>query len=189
MLRMSDPSPTWPAPIPLSELQAAVRRGVDLRPDAATRARLAEQLGILGIRKLRMTGDIRAISDDDWLFQGELGATVVQECVVTLEPVTTRIDEKVTRYFAADIAEPEPGSETEMPQDDTFEPLGDNIDPGRIMAEALALALPAFPRKADARPEALNFTEPGKTAMSDEQARPFAGLAALKKRPPDKGGH
>ncbi len=36
--------------------------------------------------------------------------------------------------------------EAEMPEDDTAEPLPEVIDPGAVMFEALALALPDYPR-------------------------------------------
>lgn len=67
-----------------------------------------------------------------------------------------------------------------MPEDDTIEPLGTWIDPAIIMIEALALALPEYPRKEEAQAETIRVTEPGKKPMTDEEARPFAGLAALK---------
>jgi uncharacterized metal-binding protein YceD (DUF177 family) len=54
-----------------------------------------------------------------------------------------------------------------------------------VMAEALTLVLPEYPRAADAQGSSattVRITEPGKTPMSDAEARPFAGLAALKQQ-------
>ena len=48
------------------------------------------------------------------------------------------------------------------------------------MAEALALALPDYPRAPDATLENAQVTEPGIAPMSDEDARPFAALAGLR---------
>ena len=71
----------------------------------------------------------------------------------------------------------------EVPEDDTREPLGDVIDPAAVMLEALALAVPPFPRRDDAPvPGATVVTEPGKPPMRDEDARPFAALGALRDR-------
>ncbi len=178
---MAQRNTPWLAPVTVADLHGKKRLAVDLQPDAATRAALATDLGIPAIRKLRLTGEVTPASSRDWLFQGQLGATVLQECVVTLDPVTTRIEEPVMRLFVADYVEPDHGSETEMPEDDTTEALGTTIDPGQIMAEALALALPPYPRKEGVELDAALFTEPGQQAMTDEDARPFAGLAALKK--------
>ncbi len=151
----------------------------DLRPDAAIRAALAAELGLLGLRKLRFAGHISAQGRRDWELTGSLGATVVQSCVVTLEPVTSRIDTDVRRLYVADLPEIE-DDEAEMPEDDSVEALGRVIDPGAVMAEALALALPQYPRKDGASLGRTVFAAPGIDPMTDEETRPFAGLAGLR---------
>lgn len=151
----------------------------ELTPDAEQRDALARDLGLLALRKLRFAGRITAQGKRDWLLEAQLGATVVQPCVVTLEPVTTRIDAEVRRLFVAGLAEPE-ASEVEMTEDDTVEPLGAEIDPAAVMAEALALALPLYPRKPDADLGEAVFAEPGVEPMRDEDTKPFAGLAGLR---------
>ena len=153
-----------------------------LAPDAAARAELAQALGIEGIRKLSFAGSLVPIGRRGWQLDGKLGATVVQACVVTLAPVSTRIDESVQRRYepAAKVETPDSGSESEMPEDDTIEPLGEIIDVGAVMAEALALALPPYPRVPDAELERTAFAEPGVEPMSDEEVKPFAGLAGLR---------
>lgn len=151
-----------------------------LEPDAPTLAAIAEELGLTALRKLRFKGELRATGKRDWLMEAELGATVVQPCVVTLAPVTTRIDEKLTRRFVADLSYGSDEEEVEMPEDDSIEPLGDHIDPAQVMIEALALALPLYPRADGAELGESVFTEPGQKAMTDEETKPFAGLAALR---------
>ena len=152
-----------------------------IEPDAEARAALARRLGANEIRKLRFEGELRPEGKGDWKLEAKLGATVVQPCVVTLAPVTTRIDETVERRFVARWSEPEPGSETEMPEDETAEPLGAEIDPAAVMEEALALALPDYPRAEGAELGAAVFTEPGAEPLTDEAAHPFAALGKLKK--------
>ena len=49
-------------------------------------------------------------------------------------------------------------------------------------AEALALALPDFPRAEGVELGPAVFTEPGATPMTDEAAKPLAGLADLRDR-------
>lgn len=158
-----------------------------LRPDAARMAELAQALGLVGLRKLSLTGQLAPIGTQDWRLTARLGATVVQSCVVTLEPVTTRIDIDVVRSYLRDYEEVD-APEIEMPEDDSVEPLGVWIDPAVVMEEELALALPPYPRKDTAGPVTLRVTEPGKTPMSDAQARPFAGLAALRGKLGDESG-
>lgn len=141
-----------------------------LRPDSAAMKAIAGQLGLLGLRKLSFAGEIRGEGRADWRLSAHLGATVVQPCVVTLDPVTTRVEADVVRLFTADLDDPDE-QESEIPEDDTLEPLGDHIDLVAVMTEALALNMPLYPRSAGADEAETAFTEPGKTAMTDEIGR------------------
>ena len=163
----------------LADLSARKPTSFDLAPDAAARAAVAADLGIPEVRKLTFRGTLRPMSRSDWVLEADLGATVVQECVVTLAPVTTRIDEPVRRVYAAELPDLGAG-EVEMPEDDTVEPLPAAVDLAHVMIEALALALPPFPRAEGVALGAQVYTEPGQTPMTDDDARPFAGLGALR---------
>lgn len=165
--------------IRVADLGKGQSRQITITPDAPARAAIAAALGIDALRKLRFSGSLAPLGARDWHLSGQLGATVVQPCVVTLAPVTTRIETEVSRDFLADWHEPE-GDEVEMPDEVDADPLGSVIELGRVMVEALALALPDFPRAEGAELAQSTFTEPGKVAMSDEDAKPFAGLAALR---------
>lgn len=168
--------------IPVADLRRGSARRFMLDPDAAGRAALAQELGLVALRKLRFEGELAPEGKTGWRLQAKLGATVVQSCVVTLEPVTTRIDGPVTRLFLpqSEIEMPEPGSEVEVPEDDTTDPLGTVIPLGDIMAEALALALPAYPRKPDAELGSVQAAAEGVDPIRDEDLKPFAALGALK---------
>lgn len=175
-----------------SPLDGAVVRLTDLaqrrahrfirQPDADQLAGLAEMLDLIDLRKVRFDGTLDPVGRRDWDLTGRLGATVVQPCVATLAPVTTRIDERVERRFRADLPEPDAAAEIEMPEDDTLEPLPETIDLDAIMAEALALALPPYPRAADTEPVQAQVTEPGQSPLTDADIRPFAALAGLRGR-------
>lgn len=159
----------------------------EITPDKPALEALAAELGLTALRKLRFAGEIRAIGKSDWQLAGTLGATVVQDCVVTLEPVTTRIDEPVQITYLARFDMPQ-DEEAEMPEDDSTEALGTHIDPAAVMAEALALHIPAYPRKEGAELGEAVYAEKGVTPMRDEDTRPFAGLAALRGQLKDPEG-
>lgn len=142
-------------------------------------------LDLLDITKTRIKGTLAPEGPKNWRFTGEVGASVTQECVVTLQPVKTRVDTAVSRLFITDWQEPEADSVTEMTLDENTEPLGREIDLEQIALESIALALPDFPRAPDAALETTVFSEPGTSPMSDEDAKPFAALAALKKKMQD----
>lgn len=144
-----------------------------LAPGAGARTALADELGVRAVRKLDFRGTLTPDGRQDWRLTGRLGATVVQDCVLSAQPVTTRLDLDIVRRFLRHMPEPT-GVEAEIPEDDTLEPLGPVIDPGAVMTEALLLALPDYPRAPGATlPEA---------ALGDApRENPFAALAALKR--------
>ena len=153
-----------------------------LRPGRAERRAIAETLGIEDLPKLTFSGAIRAEGRADWRLEARLGATVVQSCVVTLAPVRSRIDETVLRRFIADPRPVPEAAEAEIPEDDSEEPLGDEIDLLAVAEEALALALPPYPRAPGAELGDARFTAPGTDPMSDDETRPFAALKHLRDR-------
>ena len=168
-----------PNRLPVAQLARRGGHSFEIVPDAAGRAALAAHLDLTDLRKLRLAGAIaRDAGTDGWRLDATLGATVVQPCGITLAPVTTRIDEAVTRRYSPDIPPPEAltEDEMEMPDDDSLEPLGAVIDLDAVLAEALALALPPWPRAAGATFD----TAPAPAAPDDDgpTRRPFAGLRA-----------
>ncbi len=172
------PSPS-PGALRVAELNQNSPTAFALRPDAEALRSLATELELLGLRKLSFAGEVAAADGTDWILTGHLGATVVQPCGITLEPVTTRIETPVERHYLADY-DHVTAPEIEMPEDDSTEPLGRWIEPHAVMIEALVLALPLYPRSEEADLGEQVFTEPGVTPMRDDDAKPFAGLADLK---------
>ena len=175
-----------PAPDPgfvlrVADLPKARTVPVSVVPDAQSCSALAEVLGLTGLKKFRLEGTLTPVGRHDWRLEATLGATVTQPCIITLAPVSTRLDEAVTRTFLAEPPLPSEG-ETEMPEDAGIEPLAETIDLWQIAAEALALALPPYPRAEGAEMGTFQVTEPGLSPMTDDDARPFAELAALRQK-------
>jgi uncharacterized metal-binding protein YceD (DUF177 family) len=175
---MSQPTPSDSA-FRVADLAQNRASAFKIRPNAEVLRSIAETLGLSAIRKLRFEGVVEAVGKTDWRLKGKLGATVVQPCTVTLEPVLTRIDAPVERMFLKNIPEIME-EEIEMPEEEGIEVLGPYIDPEFVMLEALSLEVPDFPRADGAALDRTVFTAPGQAPMTDEDARPFAGLAALK---------
>lgn len=163
----------------LARLPRGAETRFELAPEAPARAALAAELGILALRKLRLTGRLIPEGRRDWRLEAELGASVVQACVVSAEPVSTRIDEQVLRRYLEEMPDPQ-GEEVEMPEDDTAEPLPATLDLAEVMAEALALALPLYPRLPGAELGEARFAAPGAAPIEEGELRPLSGLAALR---------
>jgi uncharacterized metal-binding protein YceD (DUF177 family) len=170
--------------LPLSHLLRTAGLGsrpstpFDLRPNGPERAALAAFLEISAIPELRFRGTIVPAGRHDLILQGELTARVVQPCVVTLDPVTTRLSEAVVRRYVEDFVLPE-GDEVEMPEDDGLEPLTQAIDLGAVATEALTLALPLYPKSAGAALGETVHAPDGVVPLRDADLRPFSGLAGL----------
>jgi uncharacterized metal-binding protein YceD (DUF177 family) len=181
---MTDPLPVS-MPLRVADLPARKPKRFDLRPAPEVLPLVAGLIGAESVRKLSFKGEIRPAGKHDFVLEGDLGATVVQACVVTLAPVTTRIEEHVTRRYLTEMPSPaehsDPGAEgMEMPEDDTAEPLPEVIDPGSVLLEALALAMPLYPRAEDAALDQADFSPPDAAPLTDAALKPFAGLAALR---------
>ncbi|MAQ85131.1 MAG: hypothetical protein CMH12_18040 [Maritimibacter sp.] len=170
---------------------AALRSGgvhdFRLEPDAEVRAEIAGELDLLGLKKLRLEGRLVPEGKTDWRLDAMLGATVVQPCVATLAPVTTRIDAEVARSYVAEPPEMPEAEEAEIPEDDSIEPLPAVLDLQALMIEALALNLPMYPRAEGAAPVEETFAEDGVEPIREEETKPFAGLAALRAQMKDDG--
>lgn len=150
-----------------------------LVPERDALEAMAKELGLIGLRKVSFEGKLAPAGKRDWQLSATLGATVEQECTVTLGLVRTRIDAAVDRRFVADFAVSE-APESEMPEDDSIEALGDWVDPAAILIEALSLEIPDYPRAPEADFEGKQVAEQGVTPLTDEALKPFAGLAALR---------
>jgi uncharacterized metal-binding protein YceD (DUF177 family) len=167
-------NPEFARVVELRQIRDLERFDFDIAPTPREAEALARLLDARSVRKMRFRGRLTPLARGGWRLEAELGATVVQSCVVTLDPVTTRIDQPVRRSFLPESPALAAEIVVDPEEDDEAEPLSDRIDLGRVATEALALALPAYPRKPGASlgPE---------TAPPDEDApKPFAALAALR---------
>ncbi|MFS4438654.1 YceD family protein [Paracoccaceae bacterium GXU_MW_L88] len=178
---MSDAAlPDLSHPMRTADLSPSQSYPVSLAPEKGQLEVLARLLDILKVEKLRFEGKLAPVGKRDWRLTGKLGATVTQRCVVTLEPVKTRIDTDLHRLYVADLDEDAEMEALEDTHGEEVEALGAVIDVGLAVQEELALALPAYPRKDDAPETAQQFAAEGTEPMTDEDVKPFAGLKALR---------
>jgi uncharacterized metal-binding protein YceD (DUF177 family) len=156
----------------------------DIAATPSEAAAVARLLGAREVRKLRFRGALTRLPKGGWRLDARLGATAVQTCVVTLDPVTTRVDQPVTRTFLPAGATASAEVVVDL-DDDEIEPLGDRIDLGLVAIEALALALPTYPRRPGATLGPASAGDRGVVPLDEAELKPFAALAALR----GKSGH
>jgi len=171
-----------PSKLRVTELSTKNPTEFNLLASEKLRKKIAVKLELIDLPKLRFFGEISPLGDADWVLNGDLGATAVQSCVISLKDVRNRIDTKITRQFLADFtfSEQDEDNETKMAVNEDSEALGIFIDLEKIMIEALSLALPDYPKSQDACLGQSTFSEQGIAPMQDEDARPFAALSTLR---------
>ena len=180
-------TPVIPHPLRLADLPQGRPTPVRVAPDAGQLAALAERLGVDALRKVRLEGELRPEGAAGWTLAARLGATVVQPCRVTTDAVTTRVEEDLAIRYAPGAGGGTAEEEVEIDAD-APEPLPAVLDLGAVLEEALALAVPAFPRAEGAGDADVSAAPPGAAPLDDDAVKPFAGLAALRRRMEEEGG-
>lgn len=154
-----------------------------IEAEAAERAALADFLGVARVDRLSFEGVIAPAGTEGWQVSGRLVAALEQTCVVSLAPVPVRHDAELERLYLPEAATP-PVREVIVAPDEADEPdlFTTSIDPVALALESLALMLDPYPRAEGAELGRAAFAPPGVAPIDDEELRPFAGLAALKRR-------
>jgi len=159
--------------LPLAQIRDGER--VDFNADEQECAAIAKRLGLLSLGRLEAHA-VLAREGDKVCATGRIKAALEQSCVASGEPVPERIDEPFALTF---LPEPKgrPDEEVELGGDelDVVFHDGAGIELGAAIADTLSLVLDPYPRgpNADAALKAAGV-------LSEEQAGPFAALAALK---------
>lgn len=151
-----------------------------IEPDASTRDRLAAAHGLLAVGSFRAELLVKTWKRGGISLTGRVEARIVQECVVTLEPLETSIDEEIDTLFVPEgsalsretIEEGELVLSADGPDlPETFD--GATIDVGAVAEEIFALAIDPYPRKPGA--------ELARENADADRVSPFAKLRDLRR--------
>ena len=153
----------------------------DLLARPTERAALAERFGLIALDKLSAALDIEQAHAGKMLaVSGVLKADLVQQCVVTLEPLPSHIEEPISALFApAAMLQRGAGSPNiDAAEEDDPEPfVNGQIDLGELVAQHLGLALDPYPRKAG-----VGLLQQEFAAAPEAKVSPFAVLKGLSDR-------
>jgi uncharacterized metal-binding protein YceD (DUF177 family) len=154
---------------------AVVAKGEDL-------AHIAHWAGVNAVERFAATVALKRQSATRFTLDADLAADVVQECVVTLEPVKSRIERHVHRELhLSEHVRPKPNEtvplgagagDDEVPEE--IESL--DYDLAAPLLEEFALGIDPYPRAAGAE-----FAAPREPEARPEN--PFAVLKSLKNSP------
>ena len=151
---------------------------IDLIADAEECAAIAKRLDLLSLDRLEAHA-VLSREGQQVRAQGRLKASLAQACVATGEPVPERVDEAFDLTFvpAPGGTDPRRRSSLRTAISTRSSTMARAIELGREIADTLALSIDPYPRSAQADAA---LREAG--VMSEEQAGPFAALAALKSK-------
>jgi uncharacterized metal-binding protein YceD (DUF177 family) len=162
--------------LPLDQIRDGDR--IDICADEQEQASVSERLGLVSLGRLEAHA---ALSRDGQKIRatGRLKASLEQACVATGDAVPAHVDEPFELLFVPEPTAGRPDEEIELGESDldTVFHDGSAIDLGGAVIDTLALALDPYPRSAGADAA---LKEAG--VLTEEEASPFAALAALKEK-------
>lgn len=129
---------------------------VTIEADPAQLAALAAAHGLPAVKRFRAELDVTAWKKGGVRVAGRVEARIVQDCIVTLDPVEETIDEEVSALFLPEgskLALPPRTAEGEIilnaEGDDGPELFsGDTVDVGQLAEEFFSLGINPYPRRA-----------------------------------------
>jgi uncharacterized metal-binding protein YceD (DUF177 family) len=191
------PKPEWSHAVAVDDIGHTPAHYKIVAGDDA-RAELADRFGIIGIDELSADVTVtRERGGSMFRVAGIVRGVAVQECVATLEPVSTTIEESFDAFFndAPDVvsfAKAKADHTARVKQDAEIEMLDEDeapelvrdgvIDIAEVAAQFFALGLPAYPRK-DVPVVEVRVGDDGlapDTGDDDPSLNPDSPFAALK---------
>lgn len=162
--------------LPLDQIRDGDR--LDISAEEEERSAIAGRLGLLTLDRFEAHA-VLSREGEKVRATGRLKASLEQACVATGEACPAHIDEPFELAFVPEpeVARPDEEIELGAADLDTIFHDGSAIDLGGAVTDTLALALDPYPRSAGADAA---LKEAG--VMTEEEASPFAALAALKEK-------
>lgn len=179
----------WSVRVTVDDVPVETGRHFALSADADARGAIARVASLRDLPRLDATFDVTRRGSEALHVVGRISATVGQNCVVTLEPLSNEVEENVDLVFAP----PSPMVGQQMVDDDDKgmskrvrrnldgpEALVEGaVDLGALATEFLILGLDPYPRKEGAVFQPLQDLKP--------EPGPFAALAGLVGK--ERNGH
>lgn len=187
-------APEWSCIVDTTEMSQAGLR-LSISPPPEVHQQLIQRLGIVTLEGLEADVALNRATHSAVLHvTGNIRAKIRQNCVVTLEPIDTEINENFEAWFtdpahAVSLAKVRQDKKVkkgnvEMPildESEDPEPIIDGkIDLGELVTQHLSLAINPYPHK-----EGVQFEvgdDAPKPDKSDLQSNPFAALKDWKAR-------
>lgn len=180
MSRRSERPPRSPVSFPV-HVARLPQKGMPVlvEADGKQREALAAAHGVLAVESFRAELQVRPWKRNGVEVAGRVTARIVQECVVTLEPMENAIDEPVEAVFLPEQSKLgrlgfEGGGEITIDPEGPDAPEtfgGDTVDVGALAEEFFGLAIDPYPRKPGAALPSADEDAPRDEAPAGEDWR------------------
>lgn len=160
-----------------------------IEPGSEDRAALAENLELLALDKMEAHLEISPVGKKTFRVRGTLSACVTQNCVISLDAITSQISEQIDVEFrpkprdgSEKLAENLVGSVNEdvLTEKEFEEYRAGELMLGAFVAEILASALDPYPRKHGTEFSWGSGNNDNAAAEKSSSELPFAKLAAIR---------
>lgn len=185
MTNQADPEILFAARLP--EIGAEGRESrYHWQVDAERCSSLAVRFGCVEIPTFEVKAMITPLRKEGYFrVNGAISARVVQNCVVSLEPVVSDLEKQFELLLVPETEDDPPDPELDDQELETYS--GHSVDLGEIGAVELALALDPYPRAPGVSVTDLGpgGSDTGYEVSEDghiKRNRPFEALAALKRK-------
>mgnify|MGYP001306283307 CR=1 FL=1 len=159
-----------------SELEAIEKKFV-LTPESTEKIALAKRFGFEEIKNFTIKVCVKTIKSKHRVrVSGKINAKIVQNCVVSMVPIESIIDETFDVDFY-DISHVVTETSSEDGSFEVYE--NDVIDLGELGAQELAVAANPYPRAEGLADEVIG---PYLIIKEDKKNKPFAALADIKQK-------
>jgi hypothetical protein len=165
--------------VPLADFAGPISGRIDATPQE--RFQLAALFKIQSLDSFSFDYTLTPAVLDRAELTGAIRAELTQLCILTLEPVSERVDETVSvecrpqEQIGAEDASAGDADPLGLPDDPPAPIVNGRVDVGAVAAEILATAINPYPRRNDAE---FGWQDPRET--DGRPSGPFAELAKLK---------
>ncbi len=118
------------------------RKDFNFQPKKQILNNLAESMKVLEFNRVNFSGHVAQNELSQWHLSASLKFHVIQECVVTLEPVTSFIKSKVERVYIDNSSK----SIESKPSEIEYEKFEETLNLMDILFEEISLNTPEYPK-------------------------------------------
>ena len=137
---------------------------------------LQQTLKLKRLLSFSFKGQIIQAKKKRYELHASLKATMIQNCIITCKPVKTLIEEEIERHYSEEVLGKNSEDLSLDVDAEDIEPIFKELNIGAVVAEALALRIPDYPRKKNVKFEGVTITNTGLEPLDNTSSNPFSVL-------------